>query len=74
MSGPIPVGSGAQAVAQLRPRADIEEEVEHVPYVARKAGRRWAIVNRNTGRVAGYSSTKQKAQASARARNAGHRG
>jgi hypothetical protein len=45
-----------------------------LPYVARKAGKRWAIVNRQTGKVAGYSSTKKKAEASARARNAAHRG
>ena len=36
-----------------------------MPYSARKAGRRWAIVNTTTGRVAGYSTTKRKAAISA---------
>jgi len=44
-----------------------------MPYVARKAGRRWAIVHAHTGKVAGYSATKAKAQRSAAARNAAHR-
>jgi hypothetical protein len=44
-----------------------------MPYVARKAGKRWAIVNRATGKVAGYSSTKRKANVSASMRNRGHK-
>ncbi len=44
-----------------------------MPYVARKRGKRWAIVNRSTGKVAGYSSTKAKAQRSASMRNRAHR-
>jgi hypothetical protein len=43
-----------------------------VPYVARKAGKRWAIVNAKTGRVAGYSTSKRKAAISASIRNRGH--
>jgi len=44
-----------------------------MPYVARKAGKRWAIVNRQTGKVAGYSRTKRNAQRSAAMRNRAHR-
>jgi hypothetical protein len=43
-----------------------------MPYVARKHGNRWAIVNKATGRVAGYSSSKRKAQQSASIRNRSH--
>lgn len=41
-----------------------------MPAVVRKRGKRWAIVNKDTGEVYGYSTSKKKAQASARARNA----
>jgi hypothetical protein len=44
-----------------------------MPYVARKRGKRWAIVNKQTGKVAGYSSSKRKAAISASMRNRGHR-
>jgi hypothetical protein len=44
-----------------------------MPYTARKQGRRWAIVRTDTGKVAGYSRSKAKAQASARIRNQSHR-
>jgi len=44
-----------------------------MPYAARKHGKRWAIVNVQTGRVAGYSTSKRKAAASARIRNDAHR-
>ena len=44
-----------------------------VPYTVVKAGDRWAIRNKDTGKIAGYSESKAKAQASANARNAaGH--
>jgi hypothetical protein len=45
-----------------------------MPYTVRKQRKgRYAIVNKNTGKVAGYSSTKAKAKASARIRNAKHK-
>lgn len=43
-----------------------------MPAVVRKRGKRWAIVNKDTGEVYGYSDSKAKAQASANARNAHH--
>jgi len=43
-----------------------------MPAVVRKRGKRWAIVNKDTGKVVGSSTTKAKAQASANARNAAH--
>jgi len=45
-----------------------------MPHGARKAGKRWAIVNKRTNRVVGHSSSKAKAQASARARDAAAHG
>jgi len=45
-----------------------------VPYVAHKHGSRWAIVNRDTGKVAGYSNSKTKAMKSAAIRNRGEKG
>lgn len=45
-----------------------------MPAVVRKRGKRWAIVNKDTGEVYGYSTSKAKAQASANARNAGKHG
>ena len=44
-----------------------------MPYVARKQGKKWAIVHAHTGKVVGHSDSKKKAQASARARNAHHK-
>ena len=44
-----------------------------MPYAARKRGRKWGIVNTRTGKVAGYSGSKSKAQASARIRNSKHK-
>ena len=44
-----------------------------MPYGVRKAGRRWAIVNRGNGHIAGYSNTKRKASISASIRNGTHR-
>lgn len=45
-----------------------------MPAVVRKRGKRWAIVNKDTGKVYGYSDSKAKAQASANARNASKHG
>ena len=45
-----------------------------MPYTVRKRGpKKWAIVNKQTGRVVGHSRTKKDAQASARIRNGAHR-
>jgi hypothetical protein len=44
-----------------------------VPHVVRKAGKRWAIVRADTGKVVGYSRTKRNAQISASMRDSGHR-
>jgi hypothetical protein len=43
-----------------------------MPYVVRKRGRRYAIVNVQTGKTAGYSTSKRKAQISASIRNRAH--
>lgn len=45
-----------------------------MPVIVRKQGRRWEIVEPDSGRVVGHSTTKQKAQASANARNAARHG
>lgn len=45
-----------------------------MPAVVRKRDKRWAIVNKDTGEVYGYSTSKAKAQASAHARNASRHG
>lgn len=46
-----------------------------MPARIRKVGpRRWAIVNADTGKVYGTSTSKRKAQASANARNASKHG
>jgi len=46
-----------------------------MPAVVRKSGKgRWAIVNKDTGKVYGYSDSHAKAQASANARNAARHG
>ena len=46
-----------------------------MPYkVVKRSGKKpWKIINRNTGQVVGSSNSKSKAQASARARMAGHK-
>jgi hypothetical protein len=47
-----------------------------MPYVVRKQGRGrkpYAIVNRDNGHVAGYSTSRTKAQKSAAIRNRAHR-
>ena len=52
----------------------INESTEDVmPYTVQKRGRRWAIVNKATGRIAGYSRTKRRASISAGIRNRAHR-
>lgn len=46
-----------------------------MPYTVRKArkrGKRWAIVNTNTGRAVGHSASKRKARISASIRNRAH--
>ena len=45
-----------------------------MPAVVRKRGKRWAIVNKDTGEVYGYSTSKKKAQASADTRNGSKHG
>ena len=42
------------------------------PVVVRKSGSKWNIVEKATGKVVGKSDTKEKADSSARARNAAH--
>ena len=41
-----------------------------MPAVPRKHGAHYDVVNKNTGKVYGHSTTKAKAQKSANARNA----
>lgn len=43
-----------------------------MPVVVRKSGNKWNIVEKHTGKVVGTSDSKEKAQSSARARNAAH--
>lgn len=47
-----------------------------MPYMVRKGeGKRpWKIVNKNTGKIVGSSTSQAKAMASARARQASHYG
>jgi hypothetical protein len=45
-----------------------------MPYMIRPRKRGVAIVNRNTGKVVAHSSSRQKAQRSINARNAGAHG
>ena len=45
-----------------------------MPHVARKSGKGYSIVNKNTGKVVGHSKTKSNAEKSARARDAGAHG
>jgi len=40
-----------------------------MPHTVRKAGSKWAIVDKRTGKQKGRSDTKKKAQASARIRD-----
>lgn len=44
-----------------------------MPVTVRKVGNRFAIVEKATGKVKGHSTSRAKAEASARARNAAHR-
>ena len=39
-----------------------------MPYTVKAQGKKWAIVNKQTGKVVGTSSSKKMAQASVRAR------
>ena len=43
-----------------------------MPVVVRRAGNKFNIVEKETGKVVGTSDTKEKADSSARARNAAH--
>jgi len=45
-----------------------------MPVIVRKAGSKWNIVEKATGKVVGSSDSKAKAQASANARNAARHG
>lgn len=45
-----------------------------MPYRVEKRGAKYAIVNKNTGKTAGTSETRKKAEASIRARMAGAHG
>jgi hypothetical protein len=45
-----------------------------MPYSAKKSGKGYSIVNKNTGKVVGHSKTKSNAQKSINARNAGAHG
>jgi hypothetical protein len=45
-----------------------------MPYSIRKQGKSYAIVNKNTHKTVGHSTSKAKAQRSVNARNAGAHG
>lgn len=45
-----------------------------MPYTVVKRGSKWAIVRKDTGRTVGMSTSKEKAQASVRARMANESG
>lgn len=45
-----------------------------MPYRVVKRGKGYAIVNKNTGKTVGHSTSKAKAQRSINARNAGAHG
>ena len=45
-----------------------------MPAGVKKVDSKWAIYNKDTGKVYGYSTSKDKAQKSANARNAGSHG
>lgn len=45
-----------------------------MPYNVRKSGKKYAIVNKKTGKTVGKSTSKKKAQSSVRARLAGEHG
>jgi hypothetical protein len=44
-----------------------------VPHAVRKQGTRFAIVNKNTGKTVGHSSSKRNAKISASIRDRAHR-
>lgn len=44
-----------------------------MPYRIEKRGSKYAIINKNTGKTVGKSTTKAKAEASVRARYAGEK-
>jgi hypothetical protein len=44
-----------------------------MPYTVRKQGKRYAIVNKSTGKTVGTSTSKRKAALSASIRNRAHR-
>lgn len=44
-----------------------------MPYTIRQRGKKWQIVRKSDGSVVGSSDSKQKAQASIRARMAGEK-
>jgi hypothetical protein len=45
-----------------------------MPVIVKKQGKGWVIVEKETGKVVGHSTSKAKAQASANARNASKHG
>jgi len=45
-----------------------------MPYKVVKQDSKWAIINKETGKVVGHSDTKAKAESSAKARMASHHG
>ena len=45
-----------------------------MPWKVKQIGKKFAIVKKNTGKVVGYSTTKDKAEASVRARYAAENG
>ena len=45
-----------------------------MPYKVIKKGTKWAIVNKDTGKVVGMSDSKSKAESSVRARLGGEHG
>ena len=45
-----------------------------MPYLVKRSGSKWQIVNKVTGKVVGTSTSKEKANASVRARYAAEHG
>lgn len=45
----------------------------HTVRKSRKKGKRWAIVNKATGRIVGHSTSKRKAHVSASMRDRAHK-
>lgn len=41
-----------------------------MPWIVKKQGKKWVIVKKTTGEVVGHSDSKEKAEASVRARYA----